>query len=225
MCTSAADVFRTRQVISDLTAHITRAGRSAFCRISPRHSRLDGLFAAPDDGGGAFAFPRDRDLYGEVLLAAALPDDDFPAFTTATVLLLLDRIGHGAGMDDLYWNWDAFADHYRLADPPVRAVIMNGFRTAAAMGRVSVSQPPEPEDCFTARRQDVLALLRRSDVPALCAAIEQDVSAGEAGELWSDWPADRLTPETVAGFRYLYERPASVAPAQPDTAALIPWTL
>ena len=161
MFTSAAEVFRTRQVVSDLTALIAHAGRSAFHRITPQSARLDGLFAASAEGRGCFRFPRDRDLYGEVVLAAALPDDDFPAFTTATALLLLDRIQYGSGEDDLYWNWDAFADHYRLADPPVRAAIMNGFRTAAAAGRVSISNPPDDDDCLTNRPENILPPLRR----------------------------------------------------------------
>lgn len=225
MFTSAADVFRTRQVMSDLTACIAHSGRSAFCRITPRHSRLNGLVTGVADRGGVFRYPRDRDIYGEVLLAAALPDDDFPAFTAATAILLLDHIHQGGGQDDLYWNWDAFSDHYRLADPPVRAVIMNAYRTAAAIGRVSIARPPEPDDCFTMSRDDILRRLRPGGSEALLRAVEADVSPREAGDLWRRTAPDDLSPVIVAGFRYLYERPQSLLPAAPETTALIPWVI
>jgi len=57
-------------------------------------------------------------------------------------------------------------------------------------------------------------------------AIEQNVPDHIAGRLWNQsissgkpqiWPVK-------AGFRYLYERPVSLAPDTPETAALIPWT-
>ena len=225
MFTSAADVFRTRQVMSDLTACIAQSGRSAFCRITTRKTRLERLFIANGDDGGRFEFPRDLDVYGEVLLAAALPDDDFPAFTAATVLLLLDRLRDGVAEDDLYWNWDAFSDHYRMADPPVRAVIMNGFRAAAAAGRVSLSPPPEAGDCLTRSQAEVLVGLRRIGDGGLARAIEANVSPREAAVLWQRASGEALAPERLAGFRYLYERPDCLAPLDPGTAALIPWTI
>lgn len=225
MFTSAADVFRSRQVIADLTAYIVQSGRNSFCRITPGTARLESLFTTPATAGGSFRFPRDRDIYGEVLLASALPDDDFPAFTTATALLLLDRIRNGAGEDDLYWNWDAFSDHYRLADPSIRAVIMNGFRTAAAMGCVSISVLPETADCLTLGKDAVLVQLRRIGDVKLIDVIERDATAEEAAELWRNSIEGTLSPERVNGFRYLYERPKSMAPVDPHGATLIPWMI
>lgn len=225
MFTSSADVFRTRQVTSDLTAYVTLSGRKALCRILPDASRLEGLNRVLEGQGGWFRIPQDRDAYGDVLLAAALPDDDFPAFTCATALLLLDRICQGDGEDDLFWNWDAFADHYRLADPAVRAVIMNGFRTGAALERVSTSSLPDPEDCLTERADLVLERLRSQGLSVLAEAIEYDTSAEHAGAIWSDWNASTDSPDGLSGFRYLYERPKSLLPRAPETAPLIPWPI
>lgn len=225
MFTSSADVFRTRQVTSDLTAYVTRAGRKALCRILPDAAMLERLVCALEGQSRCFRIPQDRDAYGDVLLAAALPNDDFPAFACATALLLLDRIGQGDGEDDLFWNWDAFADHYRLGDPAVRAVIMNGFRTGAALGRVSISSLPDPEDCLTESRERVLERLRTQDLRVLSEAIESDISAEHAGSIWLDCRAATVLPEMLAGIRYLYERPNSLMPEAPETAPLIPWSI
>lgn len=225
MFTSAADVFRTRQVTSDLTAYLTRSGRKTLCRVPSEQGVRGRLFSVLDKRGGRFAFPGDRRAYGEVLLAAALPDDDYPAFTAATALLLLDRLNGGDGEDNLYWNWDAFRDHYRLADPPVRAMLMNAFRVAEASGRVALCDPPDPVDCLTERPESLVPRLRMSGQGILADAIDEDVSPEIAGRLWTLMSRTPSTPEQVAGFRYLYERPAAFAPPDRGNAPPIPWTL
>lgn len=75
-------------------------------------------------------------LHETLLLAATLPDDDYATFELASLLLLADRLQHGRGPDDLYWHWDAFAAHYQLAPPPVRAALINGFIECERMGRL-----------------------------------------------------------------------------------------
>jgi hypothetical protein len=225
MFTSAADIFRKRQVMADLNAFITISGRSALLRISPGDEGARRLLGILRTQGGRLVFPRDSRVYGEVLLAAALPDEDYPSFVCATALLLLDRIAGGDGGDNLYWNWETFSDQYRLADPPVRAALMNAFRLAAARGRVILPDCPRPADCLTTARDALLPGLRREGQVALLDAIEAEVSAVEAGALWSELARATHSPAMLAGFRYLFERPASLAPQRPARAPLIPWAL
>lgn len=223
MFTSSAVVYRRRQVVSDLTSYVSTHGRSAFRRISSG----DGADALLDrilfGQSGRLLTPSDDSLQGEVQLAAALPDEDFPAFTCATALLLLDRLTGGAGEDDLFWNWDAFADHYRLADPAIRAVLMNGFRSAAELGLASVAEKPDPADCLTNPAEKVLEALRKEKRDDLVAAITGDVLSSEAAVLWLELSKHQPTAAVLAGVRYLYERPASLAPSDPEKTPLIPW--
>ena len=225
MFTSAADVFRTRQVVSDLSSSILLAGRTAFARFASGEDAERRLLRIVRDQGGHFSFPNDEPAYGETLLAAALPDEDFPAFTCATALLLLDRIQGGDGQDDLFWNWDAFADHYRMADPSIRAVLMNGFRVAAGLGRVSLAAVPDPVDCLTYRPEVILTWLRDEAVPQLSAAIRDETDPDQAAEVWAAIAPGEPSDAVLAGIRYLYERPVCMAPRDPHTASLIPWSL
>lgn len=172
---------------------------------------------------GCFAFPRDKRPYGEVLLSAALPDDDFQSFTVATAILLLDRIQGGAGEDNLYWNWDAFADHFRMADPQVRALLMNGFRVAAAAGAVKLPELPSDADCLTHSADRVLQGLTGIGAEELADAIRSDIDPVAAGRLWTRRADQRLARAEFDAFRHLFERPQSIAPDEPQVAPLIPW--
>lgn len=223
MFTSTADVFRTRQALRDLTAVVHQyrdaifrpgmsgAEKDAIEQILKRNCRI----VATDD-------PR---AYSEIRLAAAMPDEDFGAFIGATSLLLADRLQQGCGGDNLYWNWDAFRDHYMLADPPVRAALMNGFRLGDILGRVSLETAPADANCLTLTRGDVVASLYAGGASELAMAIKRGVSAEEAGEMWDSLSNPEKAPwHVVAGFRFLYERAESLAPPNPDESALIPWT-
>jgi hypothetical protein len=225
MFTSAADVFRTRQIRFDLAAHIAVNGQRALGRMSSGPESLARLRHVLDGQGGRFSFPDDLDVYGEVLLAAALPDDDFPAFTCGTALLLLDRLGDGDGEDDLYWNWDAFSDYYRLADPQIRATLLNAFRHGVMTGKLSVSSMPEPSDCFTRPPKRVLPALRAGGHNELVTAIEEDASPESAGALWLRMAQHEPAAAALVGIRYLFERPESLAPVSPETAPLIRWSI
>jgi hypothetical protein len=223
MFTSDADVFRTRQSIRDLRKTIEETGDNALSRLSGSGLGRGALRRVVTELGCRFDAQAHQDIYSETLLAAAMPDEDFPAFTLATALLLADRLQGGGGTDDLYWNWEAFSDHYRLADPPVRAAIMNGFRTLALAGRVTLGAGPSSADCLTRMVDDVISALRRSGHIDLLRAVTIEVSAEDAGQLWVEHAAvpDGIT--LKAGFRYLYERPASIRPPDPAKAPLIPW--
>lgn len=100
-------------------------------------------------------------LHGDLLLVAATPNQGFESFVTATAILLADRLQGGAGQDDLYWNFDAFQDHYREASSPLRAALMNGFRAAHGIRKVKLSAPPRGHDLHTYDGDDLLRLLRR----------------------------------------------------------------
>lgn len=220
MFTSSADVFRTRQAVRDLL-EVVRTHRSAVSRLGATgtdRSELVSITASgcliPDAGTRA---------YSTLMLAAAMPEEDFNGFIAATAILLADRLQDGGGRDNLYWNYEAFRDHFRLADPPVRAALMNGFRLGHRLGRVHLPEVPPPDICLTRGVDDVLLLLRASGESALADTVEADPSATAAGQAWSDASAGKLSHAARAGFRFLYERPESLVPAEPDEAQLISW--
>ena len=220
MFMGSADVFRMRQVISDLN-NVVLSGRDAILRFSVR-AHID-AFPKVQANGGRFRLPEDKDFYSDVLLAAAMPEDDFPAFTTATAILLIDLLKSGEGTDRLYWNWEAFERHYRMADPHIRAAIMNAFRAGSDAGSVNPDSAPSTQDCLTYSRSAVLDALMEDALDELVKAIETDVSAVSAGALWTRHAED-ASPIQMIGFRYLYERPQSMAPEQEETVSLIPWS-
>jgi hypothetical protein len=223
MFTSSAEVFRTRQAVRDLI-EVVRTHRAAMDRLAKSGV---GFSVSAQGAFETGVLTRDQSLLcSDFLLAAATPDDDFNAFIASTALLISDRLQNGVCEDDLFWNWHAFHDHYKLADPPIRAALMNGFRAMHILGHVNLDGPPGDVDCLTIDRDAILPVLRANGLDYLRIAIEQDVPDHIAGRLWNQsissgkpqiWPVK-------AGFRYLYERPVSLAPDTPETAALIPWT-
>ncbi len=166
---------------------------------------------------------RHRETYSTIMVAAAMPDDDFGAFIGATTLLLADMLQGGGGDVDLYHNWDAFRGHYQLADPPVRAALMNGFRLAEQQRLVTLSAPPDPQECITFARGDVISTLQSVALHDLSKAVRDDISPEEAGALWQESAKAKPSWQLLAGFRYLYERPQSIVPPDPHEAPLIPW--
>ena len=172
-----------------------------------------------ETSGGRFSFPEDEPVYTAILLAAALPDDDYPAFTVATALLLSDALQDGDGSDDLYWNWLTFAPQYRVADTPVRAALMNGFRALHRSGRVPLGTGPSDADCMSRTRSETLSLIQSEAVHA--ALLSEEISGETAGRHWAS--AGALTQSALRVFRYLYERPSSIVPITPEDAALLPW--
>lgn len=222
---SAADVFRTRQAVRDLKGLILSSSDATLERLAAGMADRRKTFAVGDfrrwldTGGCRFSFPEDEPIYTAILLAAALPDDDYPGFTVATALLLCDALQDGDGSDDLYWNWLTFAPQYRMADAPVRATIMNGFRALNRSGRVTLGRGPSDADCMSRTRSEVLGMIG-SDA-SLAALIEGDSSSEAAGKHWST--AQSLSQSALRAFRYLYERPGSIAPTAPENVALLPW--
>ena len=221
MFTSSADVFRTRQAIRDLI-DVVRSHRHAMLRLGGTKAGETALIQIISLNGRITQ--TDDRIYRLILLAAALPDDDFPCFVTATALLLANRLQDSYGTDDLYWNWDAFRDHYRLADPPVRAALMNGYRTLSDKGRLSLDHAPASEDCLSRAKEDVVALLDRGDEFELLSSIQGGISPSDAGRLWQVAVQKDLSWLALMGFRYLYERPRSIDPQNPQDVKLIPWT-
>lgn len=222
---SAADVFRTRQAVRDLKGFILSSSNATLARLAAgvsdsRETLSVGDFRRwLDTNGCRFSFPDDEPIYTAILLAAALPDDDYPAFTLATALLLCDALQDGDGSDDLYWNWVTFAPQYRMADAPVRATLMNGFRALNRSGRADLGRGPTDADCLSRTRSEVLGLVG-SDA-SLAALIEGDASGEAVGKRWTATQA--LSQTALRAFRYLYERPSSIAPPAPENVALLPW--
>ncbi|MEO0916053.1 MAG: hypothetical protein AAFY31_03595 [Pseudomonadota bacterium] len=220
MFTSSADVFRTRQAVADLL-EVVRLHRKSVPRIGVSGAEMMNLDAIIDRGGLIPAAR--RKTYSSILLAAAMPDDDFNGFAAATALLLADRLQSGGGEDDLYWNYDAFRDHYLIADAPVRAALMNGFRILQLSGRGTLPEPPDAMMCFTRQEDDVLLILRSEGADALADIILTEPEPNEAGALWDTQRSHNVPLSVKVGFRYLFERPGSIAPGKPGTAKLIPW--
>ncbi|MEM7719492.1 MAG: hypothetical protein AAF222_09820 [Pseudomonadota bacterium] len=220
MFTSSADVFRTRQVVADLL-DVVRLHRNAVLRIGVSGAESASIEAILDQGG---QIPEARrKVYSSILFAAAMPDDDFNSFVAATALLLADRLQGGAGNDNLYWNFDAFRDHFLIADAPVRAALMNGFRALHMTGQVSLPGPIDPATCFTRQEEDVYLILKSEQAESLSDILLAHPDANEAGALWEAQMGQSSRIAIRASFRYLFERPESIAPQAPEAALLIPW--
>ena len=220
MFTSSADVFRTRQAVADLL-EVVRLHRNAVSRIGASNADAAVLDAIVQNGG---IFPDEKPrCYASILLSAATPDEDFNGFIASTALLLSDRLQGGSGRDDLFWNYEAFKDHYLLADAPVRAALMNGFRTGRQTGRCMLSEEPPSAACFTRPAQDVVQILRSEKSEDLIEFVAKVPSPLEAGQRWKRLlPRSPSFAESVA-YRFLYERPASIHPEAPEETLLIPW--
>ena len=226
MVNGSTNVFRIRQAVSDLRSLITSASDASLTRMMsdvalPVGGDKRALRAVIDGTGGRFSMPRDEGAYEAVLLAAAQPDMDFPAFVVSTALLLADRLQDGQGGDDLYWNWESFRDHYALADPPARAALMNGFRVGAETGRVLIDPLPDPDLCLTRPIQEIVGPATSGHFVDL---VRRHASARVAGRLWAGTSLRALAVADVRAARYLYERPASMAPLGAERVHLIPWS-
>lgn len=208
--------YRTLQCICDLRTVARLAADGTRARIA---AGTDSPSAANDMDqliereGCRIGQPLTMRLHQALILAAALPNDDFEAFQTATAILIADRLQHGLGNDDLFWHWDAFRDHYALSPPHGRAALMHGFHRMEADGLVALEDPPDPAAFATEDRDTVLAALDR-DASASALAIAAALGAGTpAHGFWQRHCLPHLSPEAPAallrGIRHLFEtRPA-----------------
>lgn len=221
MFTSSAEVFRTRQAVRDL-AEAVGQHREAVQALGI--TGADQHFLSQSIVNGCrIDITDNKHVLSALLLAAALPDEHFSAFIGSTALLLADCLQSDTGLIELKWSWEAFHDHYRLAGPPVRTALMNGFRLLAEKEQIELVQPPEAQDCLTYGAEDILDTLSSVGAQELGDAVRADVSAADAGRLWWNVNPARPNWQMLAGFRYLYERPLSMSPTEPETAPLIPW--
>ena len=229
MRTSDPGMFRLRQALSDLNRQRLNFPLATVRRIGAGLSRRGSR--APDlqqrlewhfSGKVPLSeLGRDPLVQGALLMASALPEDDFDSFVAATVLLLVERLSVGGRRDEGFWNWRRLAPHYRLAAPDLRAAIMCGFREARRAGLVALPDGPEPGDCLTLPHDAVLELLGQNRVAcpiaaAVETAIRSEADAVESGRLWLGSQAtvarlpDSPRRAALAGFRLLYERPLSM---------------
>ncbi|MEE4187682.1 MAG: hypothetical protein V2I76_04440 [Roseobacter sp.] len=150
--------FRTLQVLSDLQSAATSGFAELVTYLSPGlETDLRRVIFEQE----CKMSPGDvATLHAELMMVASMPDQSHPAFMTATIVLLSDRLQCGAGADDLFWNWDAFQERYREAPSPVRAALMNGFRTAHRLKLVKLDQLPKGTDLRTYDEDDLRRLLK-----------------------------------------------------------------
>jgi hypothetical protein len=103
------------------------------------------------------------ELHAALVFAATLPNDDYAGFLLSTSVLLADRLQGGLGTDDLFWHWDAFRAHYRIAEVVPRVTIMQGFRRANINGRVALFDPPELFELTSYSHDETLGKLAAVD--------------------------------------------------------------
>lgn len=216
----SAETFTEVQVLADLIALLRRTPDPVFAALLARvpgageAAALRALIAA--SGRRLHAGPH-LDMQDALLWAATSPGRDRAGFLAATALLLADRLQGGSGADDLFWHFDAHADHYRAAPPGVRAVLMRGFALSHALGQVTLAHPPGPGDLVSVPRAQVLAGLAGVPgplPPALTGAGEGEGEGEGGGDGAADWaatapavlalPAARRAP-ILAGYRHLFE--------------------
>jgi hypothetical protein len=240
MFTSDAGSFRTNQALHYLRFQAISFSAAPIRRIaagiglreerkSDLQKRMEWFFRGK---APISALPNDQPVLAAVMMASALPEDDFDAFLAATTLLLIERL-RADGLDNRFWNWTLQGHHYRLAQRELRAAIMCGFRESTRTGRIRLGGGPDADDCLTRSRTEVLALLdegleRGGPCELVRAAIDSEASTAEAGLLWAEIGptcqslANGARHAAFAGFRYLYERPASMEPPPAFEGAVIP---
>lgn len=150
--------FKQMQILSDLRSAAATGFSDLATHIDPR--RKSTLRKVIFDQECRMTEGDAQKLHGELMMVASMPDQDHGAFMTATIILLADRLQHGAGEDDLYWNWDAFQERFHEAPSPVRAALMNGFRCAHGMKLVKLDRPPKGSDLRTYDEDDLIRLLK-----------------------------------------------------------------
>lgn len=150
--------FQTLQVIADLQSAAATGFGGLADRLKPAQKQM--LRRVIFDQKCMLSAADAEAIHADLLLVAALPDKGPDAFLTATALLLADRLQGGSGADDLFWNWDAFQDHYRKGSSPVRAAVMNGFRWAHTTRRVNLDQVPDGRDLQTYDGTDLIRVLK-----------------------------------------------------------------
>ena len=241
MSTSEPGTFRLRQSLADLNrqklqfplATVRRIGAGIPLRdagVPDVQRRLEWYFSGK---APVAQLRRDRLVQGAVLMASALPEDDFDSFIAATVLLLVERLTVDGRTDNGFWNWKRMAPHYRLTSPDLRASIMCGFREARRIGRVILADGPGADECLTTPRAAGLDALRRNRVefPLLSLVewtVREEADARLAGALWASQHRavaglpDGPRAAALAGFRYLYERPLSMEPPSGASLPVIP---
>ncbi|MEM9709287.1 MAG: hypothetical protein AAF871_10885 [Pseudomonadota bacterium] len=180
---------------------------------------------------------RCQDVLDAVRLTSALPNEDYPAFILATLLLLAEALETGASREDVSLYWQTFRGHYRVAAATERAAIAQAIRRIGILEGGDVTLPETAADRATARATDLkpllspkgkrrLAPLAPSDpmvhADLLVDAFQFEEAAADAQAIWQQDGAllsRTAPPEILAGFRHLYEIRDSWAP---DGAEMIP---
>lgn len=243
MSKSFADGFRTLQAVRDLRVLAALAPVEARARIA---AGIPDGWMAPAEAQAALAAlaegrPLDPTVREETLsgvrLAAALPNDDFPAFLTANMILLADVLEGRDGADDIVASWQVFRGFYRVAAAVERAAIVQAIRRIGLVVGESRSLPRAVPDLATAPAAALRPMLERlcprglappdaTGVPGLALLLLEALNAREAADaaenIWEKHGRDlarTAPPEILAGFRHVYETRDGWAP---DCATPIP---
>ena len=229
MSKSFADGFRTLQAIHDLRTLAAFAPAEARARIA---AGIPHGWMAPAEAQAALAaLAEGRDVEPEVRVqvlpavqaAAALPNDDFPAFMFATLVLLQSVLAGQTPVAEIEQHWATFRSYYRTAQAVERAAIAQAMRRIGLAQEVPISMPQTGADRTTASAAALKPLLEsclsRRLAPAappdpaavaalLIKALQSPSAAQEAATLWAEQGDVFLTamPEVIlAGFRHIYE--------------------
>jgi len=246
MSMSPADGFRTLQAVRDLRILASRSSEDARARIAagspagrvaPEPEQAAEL-AALIGGRVSGAVPRE-DITAALRLAAALPREHFPAFLTATMILLADALEHGTETEDIEWYWQTFRGHYRAAAAVERAAIVQAIRRLGLLRGQTDGLPGIGPDLCTAQAAALRPLLERltpkglappreTEVPGMAVALLDAMSSARASEAAADlWErhgaaiAAEAPPAILAGFRHLYELRDGWAPGTEVTIPLL----
>ncbi|WP_149866477.1 hypothetical protein [Tropicimonas marinistellae] len=131
-----------------------------------------------EDQGGRLETSADLALYDAIRMSACQPDTDRAAFSGATAILLADLLQDGLGRDDLADYWAALQPAYSALPPHDRAAILQGYLTAADLGRVRCPTLPHVQSQVALTsgeaRAPLLACARR-EMPALQRLLEDRI--------------------------------------------------
>jgi hypothetical protein len=226
---SFAAGFRTLQAVRDLRVLAAQAPVEARARIA---AGIPDGWMAPDAAQAALAAlasgdalePEARtEIISAVRLAAALPNDDFPAFLVATMILLAEALERDEAIDDVQWYWQTFRGHYRVAAAVERAAIVQAIRRLGLLRGDGTALPETGPDKATASAAALRPLLERyrpkglappepTETPGIAVLLLEGLTsapaADRAAEFWAEKGETLIRtapPEILAGFRHLYE--------------------
>lgn len=106
-----------------------------------------------------FSALNSEEINAFLTVAACSPEESLELFWFATAVLLAMRLNNPKSSTDFEWEWDTFADQYRLAPMPIRAAIMNGFEMGKTNESVSLTIETSQAERLSCETDSVVATL------------------------------------------------------------------